>query len=313
MGSKLSIEDIKQHATLLGGEFLSLEYINSNTKSRWRCKEGHEWEARPANILYNKSWCPICRKKEGGKKRRLGINFMKRFANSQEGELLSSEYETNSKKLKWRCKKGHEFTESYQMLQLAVKRGYTWCPKCANRRKIKITKGLKYSINDMQAIARSRGGYCLSPEYLGYGIKLKWRCKEGHEWWAPPGNVKFGSWCRLCGAKRSAKHNRKPIEEIQAFARAKGGKLISKQYFHSHKKLEWECAKGHRWFSAWDTVSSGCWCPKCAKRYYKIENLRKLARKRGYEIISNEVKDPQKPLKLRCKNNHVFEFTRANY
>ncbi len=59
-----TIESMKTLARERGGQCLSIEYINSQTKLRWKCIEGHEWEARPDNVKNRKSWCPICSKKK---------------------------------------------------------------------------------------------------------------------------------------------------------------------------------------------------------------------------------------------------------
>lgn len=64
MGNKLSIDDMRKIAKERGGECLSRKYINIKTKIKWRCKEGHEWEATPNNIKNNHSWCPYCRGNE---------------------------------------------------------------------------------------------------------------------------------------------------------------------------------------------------------------------------------------------------------
>ena len=36
----------------------------------------------------------------------------------------------------------------------------------------------------------------LSDEYTNRETKLRWQCTAGHEWFAKPGEVKRGSWCR---------------------------------------------------------------------------------------------------------------------
>ena len=55
------IEEMKRLAKNRGrGECLSNEYKNSDTKLKWRCSLGHEWEAKPSNIKIGK-WCPECR------------------------------------------------------------------------------------------------------------------------------------------------------------------------------------------------------------------------------------------------------------
>ncbi|WP_373322126.1 zinc-ribbon domain-containing protein [Paraburkholderia adhaesiva] len=41
------------------GECLSERYVNNETKLRWRCAKGHEWEAVPASVIKG-SWCPQC-------------------------------------------------------------------------------------------------------------------------------------------------------------------------------------------------------------------------------------------------------------
>lgn len=64
-GAHLNIEEMKEVALQLGGECLSSEYKNSKTKLRWRCAQGHEWEAIPLNVISKKLWCPICAKKGG--------------------------------------------------------------------------------------------------------------------------------------------------------------------------------------------------------------------------------------------------------
>jgi len=56
-----TIEDMRQVAAQRGGECLSTKYENMATKLRWRCRKGHEWNAKPGNIINVNSWCPVCR------------------------------------------------------------------------------------------------------------------------------------------------------------------------------------------------------------------------------------------------------------
>lgn len=67
--------------------------------------------------------------------------------------------------------------------------------------------GKKLTIEEMQRIARERGGECLSNEYVNYNTNLKWKCKKGHEWEATPSNIKHLSrWCSICAKNRRKKH-----------------------------------------------------------------------------------------------------------
>ncbi|MEX1002330.1 MAG: hypothetical protein WDZ35_09480 [Crocinitomicaceae bacterium] len=57
--AKLDIETMKQMAREKGGECLSTKYVNNTTELKWKCKKGHIWESRPANIRQG-IWCPTC-------------------------------------------------------------------------------------------------------------------------------------------------------------------------------------------------------------------------------------------------------------
>ena len=60
--SELDIEDMKQAAKFRGGECLSETMVKGDmvTKLKWRCHNGHEFEASPTLILLGGHWCPEC-------------------------------------------------------------------------------------------------------------------------------------------------------------------------------------------------------------------------------------------------------------
>jgi hypothetical protein len=57
-----------------------------------------------------------------------------------------------------------------------------------------------YTMTDMQELAGSRGGRCLSTAYIDSKTRLKWKCAFGHEWEATPRLLKAGHWCPECAA-----------------------------------------------------------------------------------------------------------------
>jgi hypothetical protein len=57
-------------------------------------------------------------------------------------------------------------------------------------------------LNELQYIAKVKGGTLLSSYYIGWNNKLKWKCAKGHEWETTPAHIKGrGQWCRKCFAK----------------------------------------------------------------------------------------------------------------
>ena len=69
-GSHVGINAMEEHAKNLGGKCLSTEYINSKTKLLWRCRDGHEWEAMPLNVIHKNSWCPTCSNRKRGRRKK---------------------------------------------------------------------------------------------------------------------------------------------------------------------------------------------------------------------------------------------------
>ena len=164
-----------------GGVCLSRRYVGSNTKLRWRCAEGHEWEATPSSVKNNDTWCPEC----GNTK--LTIEQMQALAKKHDGVCLSTVYVNNQTKLRWRCAEEHE----WQARSNDVKNLGNWCPECAGN-----SRG---TIEQMQALAKEKNGVCVSTVYVNTLTKLRWRCAEGHEWDATPRAMnRRVNWCTKC-------------------------------------------------------------------------------------------------------------------
>ena len=108
--------------------------------------------------------------------KKLTIEEMHEIAKSRDGECLSEEYVNCDTKLQWKCRKGHEWLATGD----SIRQG-SWCPKCFGK--------FPLTIEEMHEIAKSRGGECLSKEYINNNTKLIWKCKDGHIWKAKPAEV----------------------------------------------------------------------------------------------------------------------------
>ncbi|WP_160111754.1 zinc-ribbon domain-containing protein [Paraburkholderia piptadeniae] len=169
-------------AAKYGGYCLSTAYSHVTAKLRWRCAHGHEWERSAAKVR-NGEWCAICVKRG---RQSVALEEMCALATERGGECLSDAFEGNRYPLRWRCEDGHEWDAAPSN----IKRG-RWCPRCAyiNRR---------HTIGKMKAIALERGGRCLSDSYINVATKLQWECSRGHVWFTTPMGVLAGNWCPVC-------------------------------------------------------------------------------------------------------------------
>ncbi len=182
MSKKLAIQEMQDLAKSHKGKCLSNKYLNARTKLKWQCEKKHIWSAVPESIKSG-TWCPDC----GGRKI-LTIKEMREIANKRNGKCLSDRYINARTKLEWQCSKGH----AWKTTPDGIKRG-GWCPECAGKRK---------TIQDVQKLAISKGGKCLSEKYNGDKFHLIFECKNKHRWKCTPSNLKKGRWCPYCAKKR---------------------------------------------------------------------------------------------------------------
>lgn len=178
--TKQTIEDMQQIAKDRNGKCLSIAYKNSASKLLWECKKGHQWEAAPSAVKGG-TWCPHC-----AKKIKRTIEEMHQIAKENGGRCLSKSYKDTHTKLLWECKDGHQ----WEAAPVGIRLHGRWCPTCAGV--------IRHTIEDMQKIAKERGGKCLSDKYTNNVTKLLWECAEGHRWEAIPSSILSGSWCRKC-------------------------------------------------------------------------------------------------------------------
>jgi hypothetical protein len=120
--ARASIDDAKRVAAARGGQCLSENYTNQRSRLRWRCANGHEWEASAMSVIGNGNWCAAC-----SRKAKLTIEAMRTMAGARGGECTSEHYINLDTKLRWRCAHGHEWWATPNN----VKHGRTWCPVCA--------------------------------------------------------------------------------------------------------------------------------------------------------------------------------------
>ena len=80
---------------------------------------------------------------------------------------------------------------------------------------------LPKKLSEMQELAQTKGGKCLSDGYVGSNSKLIWQCSQGHIWQAKPAHIKAGVWCPHCSGK-----TRLSIEEMLEIASSRGGRML---------------------------------------------------------------------------------------
>lgn len=190
---RYKLEDVQRMAEEHGGALASDEYMGSQVKHRWRCRQypSHpEFQMIP-NAVQQGQWCPAC---SGNIKPTLkALNDLARRKHPL-AQCTSSLYVNSSTPLDWQCGiVGHPpFIRAYK----SVKYDGAWCDLCRRER----PRPRKYDRDLLGGFAAKVGGGLVSEEpYRSTKQVLRWRCADGHEFSRSLDSIlSYGSFCPEC-------------------------------------------------------------------------------------------------------------------
>lgn len=189
------------------------------------------------------------------------------YAISRGGVCLSHEYKNNKEKLLWKCS-NREHPEWESSYDNAMNKN-AWCMHCSGKIKKESSVGLK----EAQDYAHSKGGQCLSTEYVSRQKKLEWKCSNSEHisWMAPTDLVIYKkTWCPQCGIEKQKEIRKDPLglKKAQEYAISRGGKCLSQEYRNQNTNLEWKCSNQEHasWFALPKIMNRETWCSKCSRK-----------------------------------------------
>ena len=229
------------------------------------------------------------------------LEIIQEIAKKKGGRCLSDKYLSIEDKLTFKCSEGHIWNATANSIKLQG----TWCRKCGGKERL--------NIEDMHQVAKERGGSCLSDKYVNSNTKLNWQCSEGHKWSAVPSSVRHGTWCKICSGT-----NPYTMKDIKKMAVERGGLCKSESYSGAHTNLLWQCAEGHTWKATPNSIRRGSWCKTCSREIMSqqqrlsINDMQKIAEKRGGKCLSTIYKNNQTKLEWECSKGHKWLAIPAN-
>lgn len=175
----------------------------SARKAWWRCRLGHEWQAR-INDRSRGAGCPVCA--------RSTVRWRERSLAVKHPHLLAELHPTqnsgsvdpfavaagSNRKLWWRCDAGHEWEAT-----VAARGRGTGCPVCA-RRHVPAARSLARRRPLLIAELHPNRNGGLDPASIAAfsNRKLWWRCADGHEWESVVASRSAGAGCPRCAEQR---------------------------------------------------------------------------------------------------------------
>jgi len=166
------------------------------------------------------------------------IEELKKHAESKGGKCLSDVYVNSHHKYLWEDADGNQWYAAWY----SIKSG-RWSKQ--HGAKVKKQKLTTTTIEMLHKKAESKGGKCLSTEYIGNKAKYKWLDSKGRYFEKTWDSIIGGQWSphekkeRLSQLKTSL-----TIEEVKEFARSKGAEFLSDTYTRKDRKYKWKDRTG---------------------------------------------------------------------
>ncbi|HBC0018003.1 TPA: hypothetical protein JG871_003922 [Enterobacter hormaechei subsp. xiangfangensis] len=182
---------------------------NQKVKNRFRCAEGHEWDAMPYQLFAGHG-CPLCKFNQRLTPERVAEQLAGR------GISLIGDIKTARDKSQFKCDHGHEWTAEIQSVTI----GGRGCPVCAG--KLPLTTEI---VND-RLMGRP---FSMIGDYVNAHTKSQFKCDEGHIFIRTPFTALRLKGCPQCRKRKGHTEPPAPYEVIEAMAllnREKSGQPV---------------------------------------------------------------------------------------
>lgn len=167
----------------------------------------------------------------------------------------------------WRCERGHEWKTAVYTRTGAG----SACPYCAGKQACPGENDLASQRPDIAAQWHPEKNSTLTPDSVSVGSHraVWWVCEKGHEWRAMVKTRVAGCGCPVC-ANRTLLPGVNDLGSVrpelarQWHPTKNCGLTPADVLAGTHRKVWWQCGKGHEWQAMVSSRVSGVGCPFCA-------------------------------------------------
>ena len=259
-------------------------YYGSTKQVWWMCENGHEWKMEIRIRTQKKASCPYCSNKKVCKDNSLEAmrpELAKEWDHEVNQLLKPSDVTYISNEIVgWKCEKGHRWKQKVSARSLDG----LGCPYCSKRLASESHSLLVTHPEIAKEWHPTKNGSLKPTDVMpGSGVKVWWKCNEGHEWKAAVYSRTSGKGCNTCNRKRgveerSAKivQKRGSLQELypeiaHEWHPTKNGNLTPKDVTRGcGKEVWWKCEHDHEWkTSIKNRTQNMSICPACRKKAVK--------------------------------------------
>jgi len=198
MGSKYTIEEVRNIFLDQGCELLSQEYKTVHDKLEYKCSCGNSSRISVSRFLFG-SRCKECGNKKKGANVKYSYKQVKRVFVENNCELLSKDYINARTPLEYKCSCGNVA----EIRLTHFLRGHR-CRECGIER---VKNKLKYTYEQVENIFQEQGCELLSKGYKGFHVKLDYKCSCGGRSQISLSHFLSGKRCKKCGIRKNSGKN----------------------------------------------------------------------------------------------------------
>jgi len=146
--------------------------------------------------------------------------------------------------------------------------------------------------------------------------RVWWICAKNHSWDAVVKNRTLSnSGCPDCRVDKLVEIRKLAIDEINQYAKSKGGSCDTTNYVNSKKgSIQWKCSEGHTWSARTDyVIRLNKWCPKCDRikrfapiRKNSIEKINAYVKKKGGSCDTTTFINMNSKIPWKCAEGHTW-------
>lgn len=277
---------------------------SSNKKRKWKCTNGHIWDAPPSSRTSG-SGCPVCANKvveEGFNDLATKDKNLAEEAHAWDPRTLTR---SSNKIMMWQCKLGHLWRAS-----VGSRTAGSGCPVCSGK---KVLVGFNDLATKRPEIAKEAYGWDPSTVTEGSSSKkLEWKCPIGHLYKSLVSNRSQGRGCPYCTFQKILPGFNDIATTHPDLVSWIDGWDPSLVIAGTDKKLAWKCELNHRWIRSGSAMVRAKGCPYCLGQKV-LAGFNDLQTK--FPAIAAEaygwnpatvMPGSEKKLKWKCGEGHVY-------